>query len=133
MKELLPIVMGVAIWGWQWSGKVVKVQCDNAAVVHTLRTGSCKNDQAMHLLRSLFFWQARTQLSLETVHIPGRENGPADSLSCNDAASFISKVPYAQETPVAIPPAVEELLMKQNPDWTSQTWTALWGDTLRKA
>ena len=21
VKELLPIVMGIAIWGWQWSGK----------------------------------------------------------------------------------------------------------------
>ena len=43
----------------------------------------------MHLLRSLFFWLARTQVSLEAVHIPGRKNGPADSLSHNDTALFI--------------------------------------------
>ena len=41
-----------------------------------------------------------------------------------------SQISYTQETPSVVPPAVEELLMKQHLDWTSQTWTALWGDTL---
>ena len=72
-------------------------------------------------------------MSLETVHISGKEKGLADSLSRNDTASFISQIPYAQETLVANPPAVEELLMKQHPGWTSKTWTALWGDILQKA
>ena len=106
---------------------MVKVQCDIAAVVHIL------NGQAMHQQGSLFFWLARTQMSLKTVHIPEKKDSPADSLSCNDIASFISQVPYVQETPVAIPPAVKELLVKEHPDPISQTLTALWRDTLQKA
>ena len=132
VKELLPIVLSVAIWGWQWAGELVKVRCDNAAVVHILRRGWCKNELAMHLLRSLFFWLARTQVTLEAIHIPGRDNGPVDSLSRNDPLSFLSQVSYAQESLSVIPPAVKELLIKQHPDWTSPIWTALWGDTLLK-
>ena len=64
VKELLPIVLSVAIWGWQWADELVKVRCDNVAAVHILRTGWCKNELAMHLLRSLFFWLARTQVTL---------------------------------------------------------------------
>ena len=32
-----------------------------------------------------------------------------------------SQISYTQETPSVVPPAVEELLMKQHLDWTSQT------------
>lgn len=33
VKELLPIVISVALWGEHWQGKSVKCWCDNAAVV----------------------------------------------------------------------------------------------------
>ncbi len=32
VKELLPIVLGVAVWGDEWRGKTIKCWCDNAAV-----------------------------------------------------------------------------------------------------
>ena len=84
-------------------------------MVHILRSGWCKNELAMHLLRSLFFWLARTQVTLEAVHIPGRDNGPADSLSRNDPASFMSQVPYSQVSQSRILPAVEGVVDKATP------------------
>ena len=39
IKELLPIVIGVAIWGRSWTGKTVRCLCDNAAVVAILNSG----------------------------------------------------------------------------------------------
>ena len=36
MKELLPVVLVVALWGWQWTHCQVMVQCDNMAVVSVI-------------------------------------------------------------------------------------------------
>ena len=94
-----------------------KVRCDNAAVVHILWTGWCKNKLVMHLLRSSFLWLARTQVTLEAVHIPGRDNGPTDALLHNDLLSF--------ESPSVVPLAVKELLIKPCIGWSSPIWTAL--------
>ena len=33
IKELLPIVIGAAVWGRQWKGRSVLCLCDNAAIV----------------------------------------------------------------------------------------------------
>ena len=37
VKELLPVVISIAIWGKLWSGKTVHCRCDNAAVVAIVR------------------------------------------------------------------------------------------------
>ena len=55
VKELLPIVISIATWGKQWAEEMGLCHCDNAAVVNILWLGWCRNDLAMHLLRSLFF------------------------------------------------------------------------------
>ena len=62
VKELLPIVMGVALWGRQWQGGSVVCRCDNAAVVAILKSGWCKDNLVMHLLQSLLFWLAMYQV-----------------------------------------------------------------------
>ena len=59
VKELLPIVQAVAMWGKEWRGRSIQYQCDNAADVAILKSGWSKNVPAMHLLRSLFFIAAR--------------------------------------------------------------------------
>lgn len=77
VKELLPLVLGVALWGKRWFGDSVVCRCDNAAVVAILQPGWCKDDLAMHLLRCLFFWLATYQVKIVGKHIPGTQNGPA--------------------------------------------------------
>ena len=79
VKELLPVVVSVALWGKQWAGKVIYCRCDNAAVVNILRSGWCKNDLPMHLLRCLFFLPARAQVVLQSAHIPGKLMGLVDA------------------------------------------------------
>ena len=83
VKELLPLVLAIAMWGRQW-------HCDNAAVVAMLRSGWCKNEHTMHLLRSLFFFQASCHVSLVAEHIRGVKNGLADALSRNNHQKFLS-------------------------------------------
>lgn len=91
-QELLPVVMAAAVWGRQWSGLCIQCQSDNQAVVSVLTSRSCKNKDLMHLLRCLFFFEAEFQFSMVATHIPGKVNVLADSLSRDDASSFLQLV-----------------------------------------
>lgn len=71
---------------------------------------SCNTDM-MHLLRCLFFIEARFEFGLSCVHLPGAENGQADALSRNDMASFRSKVPAADQEPQPIPTQLVKTLL----------------------
>lgn len=132
VKELLPIIVCVALWGREWSGTSVRCRCDNAAVVAIIRSGSCKDELAMHLLRSLFFLVATYDLKLWSVHVPGVLNGAADALSRNDNISFLSQVPSALRQPDSIPLELLDVLVIRRPDWTSVNWTELLKSTLPK-
>ena len=132
VKELLPIVMSVAVWGHRWQGKCVRCRCDNAAVVAIIRKGSSKEPRVMHLMRSLFFFLASYDITLWSVHVPGILNGAADALSRNDHLSFLSQVPSAQPLPEEIQPVLMEALVHKQPDWTSPSWTNLLTSTLRR-
>ena len=52
IKELLPIVLGVAIWGSHWTGLSVRCCCDNAAVVAIIIRDD-QDERAMHLMTGL--------------------------------------------------------------------------------
>ena len=130
VKELLPIVLGAAIWGREWAGKTVRCRCDNAAAVAIINSGKSKVERAMHLMRSLFFFLASFGVVLVAEHLPGRENGAADALSRDNIAAFHSQVPCARQHPTPIPPMVVQALVTQQPDWTAVSWTNLLTTTL---
>ena len=132
IKELLPIVIGLEIWGGQWRGKTIRCWCDNAAVVAVLRSGRSKDERVMQLMRSLFFVMASHNIVIVGEHIPGVENGAADALSRNNAASFLTQVPSANREPAMIPPELLQLLVHSQHDWTSESWTSWWESTLQK-
>lgn len=125
IKELLPIVIGAAIWGSQWEGLSVLCRCDNAAVVAIVNSGRSKVERAMHLMRSLFFFLARWNVALECRHIPGVENGAADALSRNNLPSFQRLRPEAGRVPTVLPDALLQVLVVEQPDWTTVSWTNL--------
>lgn len=125
VKELLPIVVCVAIWGQQWRGLTVRCRCDNAAVVAIVNSSRSRDERVMHLMRSLFFFQACFNVTLRGEHIPGVDNGAADALSRDDHMSFLSQVPSAQRAPTQIPEVLLQALVTQQQDWTSASWTGL--------
>ena len=122
VKELLPIIMAVAIWGKVWRGKTVRCVCDNAAVVTILNSGKSRNDLVMHLMRCLFFFLARFNVFLFAVHLLGRENIAADALSCDNLPLFLQQVQHAAQQPILIPEELIQDLVTHRPDWTSQNW-----------
>ena len=64
VKELLPIVLAVAVWGYLWTGKTVLCRCDKMAVVAIVNSGRSRMDRAMHLMRCLSFFMARWDVAL---------------------------------------------------------------------
>ena len=57
-KELVPVVIAVALWGHLWKGGTVLCRCDNIAVVGIVGSGRSTHELAMHLMRTLFFFTA---------------------------------------------------------------------------
>ena len=131
-KELLPIVVASAVWGQQWQGKTIRVWCDNAAVVAILRSGWSKDILAMHLMRCLFFFMARFHFFLMSEHIPGKLNVAADSLSRDKLPLFFQQVPTASQTATVVPEELCQVLIHQQPDWTSLIWRDLFSSISQK-
>ena len=76
----------------------------------------------MHVLRCLFFFEAKFQFNLIAVCIPGKVNILANNLSRNDASLFLQEVNQeVNHNPTATPTPLLELQVVQHPDWTSDT------------
>ena len=65
IQELLPVVVGVVLWGDQWQDGTIRCRCDNAALVAIVNTGTCKSEKAIQLLRSL--WPSTTWYYLHST------------------------------------------------------------------
>ena len=59
IKELLPIILRVAVRGNRWQGLLVICKCGNAAVVAIINLGRSKVERVIHLMRCLSFFLAR--------------------------------------------------------------------------
>ena len=108
-------------------------RCDNTAVVATIKSGWCKNKHAMHLLRSLYFFQAAYQIRLLPEHIKGSHNELADAISWNNHLKFLSKFTPAQQVPKTVHPQLRQALVDRPVDWTSQALRDLLANILLRA
>ncbi|XP_019858872.1 PREDICTED: uncharacterized protein LOC109587091 [Amphimedon queenslandica] len=70
-KELLPVVIAAAVWGRRWAGQRVLFLSDNTAVVAALSSRSACHPILAHLLKCLFFWEAKFDFEHSADHIPG--------------------------------------------------------------
>ena len=120
-KELLPIVVAVAVWGSAWKGATVLCHCDNQAVVAAIRGGYCRDPAMAHMLRCLFFLEAKFEVVLTAVHVPGVDNGPADAISRNKLDMFFGLVPQAHRVACQLPVGLVDRLVAQG-QWTSEDW-----------
>ena len=122
-KELFPIVVAAAVWGRAWYKALVEFHSDNMAVVEIIRKRSARDPRTHHLLRCFYFYAAFYQFDYCIVHVPGINNTLADAISRDNLSLFHSFLPQALR--VHVPPMVLDLLLTQDPDWGSATWTLL--------
>ena len=129
-KELVPIVMAMALWGPQWAGSVVCCHCDNAAVVATINKGSTRDPALIRRLRIPALLCAVLNVTVTAHHLPGAENTSADALSCNNLRLFSVLNPQASPIPAVIPKELLELVFNKSLLWTSPDWMGLFSATL---
>ena len=86
----------------------------------------------MHMLRCLFFIEAKLQFKTTAVHIPGVDNELADDLSRDQHIQFIRKKKDADANPSFIPPPLLQWLLHQEMDWTSPSWMQLFSSTVQR-
>ena len=121
-KELVPIVLAVALWGPLWAGKKIGCRCDNMAVVYAVNKGAARNPQLTRLLRVLGFLCGVHSISLTAQHIAGVRNVAADALSRNQLSVFFASCPQAVPIPSGVPLCLQELVLDQSLRWTSPSW-----------
>ena len=126
IKELLPIVIMMAVWGHHFRGKTIHVRSDNIAAVAAINNQTSPVKEISHLLQCLAFITVRLNLRIVASHILGHLNEVADVLSRNNMSTFLSLVPQADKAPSPIPETLVRLLIPQLPDWTAQHWTEQW-------
>ena len=88
-KELVPIVIGCAVWGPLLIKKDTELKCDNRGLVDAINKGSSRDEMVMHLLRCLWFFTALFNIRVTATHIYGVNNISADMLSRNQAEHFL--------------------------------------------
>ena len=86
----------------------------------------------MHLLRTLWFFVAHFDVSINIEHVPGIHNGVADTLSRNDTQQFFLLNPQADLLPTPIPQELQQILSMSIPDWTSRIFSQLFSTTISK-
>ena len=111
IKELLPIMFTVVVWGKRWQAQKVLCHFGNQAVVAVLRSRSSKQPQLMHMLRCLYFVEALYGFELLASYIPTKANYLADDLSRNSLSSFLCKVPALKGNQVKVPDQLLEILI----------------------
>ncbi len=81
MKELLTTEVACAVNGPSWSGKSVLFGADSSAIVGVLNHGTSKNAQLMAIRRRIAAIAAYYSFTIHAMHIPGKLNKWADTLS----------------------------------------------------
>ena len=122
VKEMVPVVISVAIWGREWAKSLLSVRTDNMAVVHALTAGTAKDPLLMHLLCCLHFFTATGQIGIRARHVPGVLNTAAYALSQNKMTVFFASIPQVHREVVRVPPPLLDMLLHQRPDWTLPAW-----------
>nr|XP_033955088.1 uncharacterized protein LOC117458605 [Pseudochaenichthys georgianus] len=104
LHELYPIIIAAVLWGHEWSRKAILIHTDNSTVVEILNKGRSRSLAIMQFLRRLTLISAQHQFILKAAHIPGHENGIADSLSRFQFQKFRNLAPEADLHPIPVPP-----------------------------
>ncbi len=131
-KELLPIVVATAVWGHLWRGKTILFHC-NMAVVATLRSGSCREPQAMHLRQCLAFMAATGEFVLLAEHVRGVDNVAADELSRGRLTAARIAMQVSDGEQQTVPDRVLELMVTGSENWSDQQWLDLQQFTYARA
>ena len=104
-QELFSIYLACILWGPRWSGKRIRMWCDNKSVVAGINPKHFKSPRVMDLIRAITLLTLQYNFAFTATHIPGLDNSIADSLSRFQMDRFRTLAPSASPTASTIPPS----------------------------
>ena len=105
-REAFAIWAAVCVWGVDWRDAQVVIHTDSEVNTHVWKTGSCRDRDLMRVIRAMFMFAARHNISITLLHIPGKHNVLADCLSRFQVKKFRRAHPTAAPLPMVIPPEI---------------------------
>lgn len=108
-QELYAINIACHLWGPLWVSKRIEFYCDNQGVVEVINSKRSKIPRVMDLVRDLTLCTLRHNFCFRAVHIPGKHNNIADSLSRFQMERFHKLAPKANPLPTPIPATLYSL------------------------
>ena len=79
--EMINLVIALRMWGNFWTNSVVTAHCDNIAVVQVVDNSRTRDPFLAACIRNIWLLTAKWDIQLKVIHIPGKENVWADTLS----------------------------------------------------
>jgi hypothetical protein len=80
-KETLSVLYAARKWAPFWADCDVIIHSDSTVACAVLNKGTSRNPVVMSALRELFWWSVTFNFQIKAVHIPGKLNMIADSIS----------------------------------------------------
>ena len=102
-QELYPIYLACMLWGPMWANRRICFHCDNQATVTILSTKTSQIPRIMNLVRLITLQTLLFNFTFTSKHVPGVDNGIADSLSRFQMSRFCRLAPHASPVPCPIP------------------------------
>lgn len=109
--ELVPIVLSVFIFKEELSKKQIVFYTDNEALVAILNKKTSKSKRVMQLIRPFVLFTMLHDMQFKSLHIEGRLNCIADSISRKEFWKLGELDPDMDELPAAIPKEFMELIL----------------------
>ena len=109
------------------------IESDNSSVVIAINKHYTKDQTAMHLLRSLWFFVAHFDIDVKCKHIAGVDNSTADYLSRGNLHSFFHLHPQAARHLTLLPQPLPQILAIEGPDWTLLLFRQLFSTIINMA
>ncbi|KAK3084124.1 hypothetical protein FSP39_008557 [Pinctada imbricata] len=114
--EFIPIVMAFHIWGNDLANQRILLNTDNSALVAIINKKTSKSKRVMSLVRHFVLHSLLHNIQSKAIHVPGKKNSIADSLSRQEWRRFRRNFPQADETPCTVPTSLLDLISKIEPD-----------------
>lgn len=108
-QELFAIVVACHLWGDAFANKRIIFYCDNESVVHIVNSKRSRIPRVMDLVRHLTLLTLEHNFYLKIMHIEGKKNEIADSISRFQMERFRSLAPHAEQAPCPVPSILLEI------------------------
>ena len=78
---MINILVALKLFCKNWAKQVVRLFCDNSAMVQVLQSGRTKDPYLAACARNVWLLAAKHDIQITYVHIAGKKNRAADLLS----------------------------------------------------